>query len=516
MGGVVGIGRFRAGVLALLLGATTTPVSAQSRPAAAGAAGSWVIALDHAGQRVDPLVSHASLSRVLPAELSPDRDAPDRDALTWMAVARPGRLPLAMTLVSTRPNGAKLDQLVDVPLRPAKCPATVPPGLRCAKSAAIRACPDEIDAGHPAARERSLQARVGGKLVAYVDDEQVATLPVGGPRSSALGPLERFRATVRVHIVRLSPGGSVPVGADPVGAVERARQQLDLASAIWGQCGIVFHAERPTDISVVEPPPPHLLAVGCGLGLPASGGEIRFRVGRRRLLLRTVAGQTPTQVARELAARLASTRLRATVSVNARTGFGALRTADVLVREPSGALARIERDDDQPVSTDPSLRVCIGEVDLSDGLTHFGDDDSAAGTVEERTLLKAFEDGDPTTIEIYIIAAFAESGRIGESFVLGQDASVMNTVIISRAGIRIAERSFALAHELGHILLELPGHPDDYGVDQPWRLMDADAADASVFGPRRLSIAECERAVRQSGAQAPVPLLRPWPLVRGR
>jgi hypothetical protein len=42
--------------------------------------------------------------------------------------------------------------------------------------------------------------------------------------------------------------------------------------------------------------------------------------------------------------------------------------------------------------------------------------------------------------------------------------------------------------------------------------MDADAADPTIFGPRRLSVAECERAIVQSGPGAPVPLLQDWPL----
>jgi hypothetical protein len=62
-------------------------------------------------------------------------------------------------------------------------------------------------------------------------------------------------------------------------------------------------------------------------------------------------------------------------------------------------------------------------------------------------------------------------------------------------------------------LLDMPGHPDDYGVDQPTSLMDADAADPTIFGPRRLSVAECERAIVQSGPGAAVPLLQPWPLI---
>src|SRR4030095_5678540 len=91
-------------------------------------------------------------------------------------------------------------------------------------------------------------------------------------------------------------------------------------------------------------------------------------------------------------------------------------------------------------------------------------------------------------------------------------ASVRNAVITDRAGIRAGARSYALAHELGHVLLDMPGHPDDFGVDQPWMLMDADSTDGSIFGPRRISIDDCERALRESGPRALVPLLEPWPL----
>jgi hypothetical protein len=58
--------------------------------------------------------------------------------------------------------------------------------------------------------------------------------------------------------------------------------------------------------------------------------------------------------------------------------------------------------------------------------------------------------------------------------------------------------------------LDVAGHPDDFGHDTPTRLMDADSADPSAFGPRRLSVQECERAIVHSGPDAPVALLRPW------
>jgi hypothetical protein len=56
----------------------------------------------------------------------------------------------------------------------------------------------------------------------------------------------------------------------------------------------------------------------------------------------------------------------------------------------------------------------------------------------------------------------------------------------------------------------MPGHPDDFGVDQSWSLMDADVADPTIFGPRRLSNADCERALTQSGPRAFTPLLEPF------
>jgi hypothetical protein len=85
-------------------------------------------------------------------------------------------------------------------------------------------------------------------------------------------------------------------------------------------------------------------------------------------------------------------------------------------------------------------------------------------------------------------------------------------VLLDRAGVRGGRASSALAHELGHILLDDPGHPDDFGADTPTRLMDADAVNPSAFGPRRLVAAECARAIRQSGPGSPLPLLRAWPL----
>jgi hypothetical protein len=246
--------------------------------------------------------------------------------------------------------------------------------------------------------------------------------------------------------------------------------------------------------------------------LPSRGGEIRVRIEGHDVRVDLKARMTPRAAARAAARAIEQAGFVARISENARIEPGADRTADVLVRRRDGQFVSIELPLDGRISTDATMTACIGGVDLSDGLDHFVDVDAPAGTVEERALVKAFDDGDPSTIKVFMIPAFAGGGRIGESFIYADRSSVRNVVIEDRAGVRADRASFALAHELGHILLDMPGHPDDYGVDLPTLLMDSDAADPSAFGPRRITINECARAFRQSGPRAPVPLLSVWPL----
>jgi hypothetical protein len=189
---------------------------------------------------------------------------------------------------------------------------------------------------------------------------------------------------------------------------------------------------------------------------------------------------------------------------NQRGAADALPSADVQLGAGDWQAAEGE-----PLSTDPTLGLCLGRVDLNDGLTHFGDGDAFAGTLEERALLRAFDDGDPGSIELFVIPGFDSAERIGESFIVSPGSSLSSSVIIDRSAIWAGARSFALAHELGHVLLAMPGHPDDFGVDQSWSLMDADVADPTIFGPRRLSIGDCERAIVQAGPSALTPLLTP-------
>lgn len=473
-------------------------------------------AVDAQGGRVDLARSHASISRVLPAFLANDpAGASDQDALRWIAIGDPDSVPESVEIDSLDPSGARLDGLSPVELWELPCPAQVEKNLVCRGTALIRATVDRIDRAHPESAGRSLRAEVGGKLVVRVAGEKASSIRVGGPRRTALGAIDRFRGRLRVHVLRITPGGPPAVGDTSDRALELVRAEVDTANLLWGQCGIHFGAVKDLWIRMQDPPPAHLVAVGCGLGLPASGGKIRLRVGKKSLEVPTVQGESPLTVASRLADVLRSKGLGAIVSRNPRIEPGALATADVLVRQ-GDALAEVEPDSDSdgnaPISSDPSLSVCIGSVDFAEGLSHFADHDAPAGTLEERTLVKAYADRDPSTIEVFVIPSFSSRSRVGESFLDSPGSAIQNTVIVDRAAIRAGAHSHVLSHELGHVLLDMPGHPDDYGVDQPSFLMDADASDPSIFGPRRLSVSECERAIRQRGPKAPAPLLEHWPL----
>jgi hypothetical protein len=249
------------------------------------------------------------------------------------------------------------------------------------------------------------------------------------------------------------------------------------------------------------------VALGDGLGVPASGGEIHLRVDGRSLALATHPGESPDAVAvgLEMAAERAGLPCR--VSPNAPIAPGLGPSVDVSFRRLDGAPAMVERDALAPLSTDKTLVVRVGSVDLSDGLDHFTDADSMAGTLEERTLLKGLEDAAPGEVRVVVVPLFRGGGRIGESFIASDLSSVRSSVLLDRGGVRARKSSFTLAHELGHVLMDLPGHPDDYGVDTPTLLMDSDAAEQSAFGPRRISLDECARVVRQSGPASSLPLL---------
>jgi hypothetical protein len=420
-------------------------------------------------------------------------------------------MPSALHITAFSPAQGYVDTMRNVPLRAAACESDE---YLCAETDPLRLVPDSIERNHPAIAGRSLMAEVGGEVEFRFDSYAALRVLVAAPEGMDARPdaAGRFKLRLRTRLVNMQAGGPPPVGSDTIEAVKIVSDELDAASHLWGQCGVVLGPRGEWDIQVVDPPQLTLLEVGCQGALLASGGVVAFELGKKQLRLEVRAGQSPREVARALAAKIEQMGLRTRVFRNAQVSHAALPSYDVLIYDRAGRPAPLRPIFDQPLSMDPTLSVCQGHLDLADGLEHFVDFNAAAGTREERMLLRAFSDDDPTTVELIVVPLFSGVGRIGESFIKSPGGSLMNALILDRGGIRAGTRSLTLAHELGHILLEMPGHPDDFGVDTPSSLMDADASDATIFGPRRLTLDDCRRALIQNGPGAPTPLLQAWPL----
>ena len=481
----------------------------------AGAAELWTI--DGQGKVSPADRSAASFQRRPPSEEPTDPTEPDgdQDALRYLVVAPEAELPSVVDVVARGGTGAEIDRLDDVPLTVVPCPPAV--GAEndeiCAQTAPIRAVADQVDAQHPLVASRSIEVALGGRIEVAAGDARLGGVVVTGPRRTALGPIDRYVARLRLFFVRSSSGGALPVGGDRAGVERAAQAALDRVNGLWGACGISFGSAAELSVSIVDPPPPHLLSIGCGHGLAGSGGTLQFVIDGQPFAVAIEAGMRPAEAARRAARTIENAGFSVQVSDNPAMAAAAGSSSDLSIRRADGQLATVARPRRGRVSTDPTLTACIGGVELEDGLQHFSDVDAAVGTLEERALVSAFDDHDPATIDVFFVPGFGRGGRIGESFISADRGALRNVVIVDRAAIRSYQSSFTLAHELGHVLLDDPGHPDDYGPDSPTRLMDADAADASAFGPRRLTMSECERVLRQNGPDAPAPALvhRPIP-----
>jgi hypothetical protein len=462
----------------------------------------WTV--DGQGTAARAADSRASLARTPPSTVPADPSRPHGDpaALRFLVAGTQAELPSAVTI-----SVAGAASLPDLALSTVPCPKGVP-ASSCAVTEPIRLVADVADARHPLVAHRSLIASLGDS-VEVTATEPLGRVLVSGPRDSPIGPIERHRATLRVTMVRLAPGGAVPVGGDDAGAKAVAHAALARINGLWGACGIDFGPPNELEVAIVSPPPPHLLAVGCGHALPATGGRAHFRVDGRDLAVTFDAGMSPAEAARRTARAIERAGFDVRLSDNPRSAASAGAPSDLSVRRADGTLATITRRGRMPLSDDATLNLCIGAVELEDGLRHFDDVNSWLGTLEERTLAKAFDDHDPNTIDVLLVPGLGRGGRTGESFIAADGGALRNVVVVDRAAMRSHRSSNTLSHEIGHVLLDDPGHPDDYGRDTPTRLMDSDAADPSAFGPRRLSANECARAIRQSGPRTPTPLLRP-------
>jgi hypothetical protein len=336
------------------------------------------------------------------------------------------------------------------------------------------------------------------------------TLRVGRPGDER-GASAARHARLSVTVLRAEPGGRPVIGVDDLSALHIVRDELEIANEIWLQCHLTLGPPGETSVQIVDPPGPTLLAVADGDGLPAAGGVIRLRIDGRNLgPIEIPRGSTPQATALRIEAKVRAAGFQATVTVNPPAVFGASPGADLLVRAGDGRFVHLEAIPDLPMTTDLQQRISIGSVDLGDGLEEFDNMIAQSGTLEERTLIKALSDEDPATIDLFIINRFTHGTRQGEAFIAASSGAIVNTLVLDRNGLRQRQTAWTLAHELGHVLLNQPLHPDNVGADAPALLMDSDNNRGTVNGPKRLQPSECLRMRHEGEKRSVPPLLQPY------
>lgn len=383
------------------------------------------------------------------------------------------------------------------------------------RSGFVRLVADDTDKSAPDIGAQLLKVRLRDRVgIRMFDARSPLTQDafVGKP-GRAGGEHAVLRGKLRVTVLRVAPGGATVLGDDEEQATLLAREQVVIANEIWAQCFIDFGRPEDTEVRIVDPPPAALLSIADVDGLPAAGGgEIRVRVGERVIgPIATVSGHTPEQTARSVARAFKAAGFSAELSLNPRIERGAGQSADLIVRDKRGQPVALSVDSQAPLTTDSRQRVEIGRVDLRDGVQEFDNDVSAAGTLEERTLMKLLTDNDPTTIDVILINQFVSPDRQGEAFIESDVSNLANTLIFDRNAVRFQRQAWVQAHELGHVLMDEPFHPDNLGPDRSYLLMDSDARQGRVTGPKRLSDVECKRARRRSGPGATPVILAPAP-----
>jgi hypothetical protein len=325
------------------------------------------------------------------------------------------------------------------------------------------------------------------------------------------GPTAARQAVLRVVILRAYPSGPPVIGVDDLSALRIVRDELGIANEIWLQCDLTFGPPGEVSVTIENPPGSALLSVADGDGLPARGGVIQLRVDGTPIgPIESVAGADPQDTALRVARALRRAGFSPTVTVNPPAVFGAGSSADVLVRRGDGSLAQLEAIEGVPLSTDAQQRISLGVVDLGDGLEEFDNMTATGGTLEERTMVKALSDDDPGTIDLFIVNRFTHGTRQGEAFISASSGPILNAVVLDRNGLRQRQTAWTMAHEIGHVLLNQPLHPDNVGPDIPSLLMDSDNSRGTVNGPKRLMAPDCLHVRHESELRADPPLLHPY------
>lgn len=471
--------------------------------------------LDATNQPIDPRRASLSVSlrvtndRSLPRGRAPELISPDPDNFrVELRDSRITRNRVEVTLESVDPITGRVRDEQHLLL------TRFGPG-EPHRSRFVRLVADPVDEAAAGVADQVLRVavrdRVRVRRGADVDAVGHYDLRVGRPGDDG-SEQAALRVQARVVVLRTAQGGPPVIGNDDLSARDLVRTQLGVSNQIWAQCLMTFGPPSEAAIEIVDPPPPALLAVGDGDGLPAAGdGRMAFLVNDTPVgPVATVRGARPVDTALRLKAAVEAAGFFARLTTNPRASFGADSSADLLVTSRDGKLARIDLAPGKPLTSDRRQSLRIGLVDLSNGLDEFDNMTARSGTLEERTLLKSVMDDDPRSIDVIIVNRFARGSRQGEAFIEASEGSIANAVLLDRNGLSQVESAWTMAHEVGHVLLDEPLHPDNVGPDRPWLLMDSDSSRGTVLGPKRLTRQECLRVRRLSGPDAEPALLSPY------
>ncbi len=371
--------------------------------------------------------------------------------------------------------------------------------LFCAASPTVRLVPEAVETPDAGPGELGLEARLGGRVAIAVGPEEIASVPVCVPELEACG----YEVALRPLLVRAWRGGPTVFKGAPEGEEAAFQERVVKTMRPWESCGI---RALVGPVRVVDPPRDQLVSFGLPFGLPSDGREaLEVRVGKRAHIVTVPPKLDPRAAAEFVRGELEALHVAAwTVArpwlPHEERPAGELRIPSVGARD-----VRVT------VRAKGRLAIEVTRVELRDGLEHFDDARSSTGSQEERALLLPLVDGEDATVEVVAVPFFGDGRRVGESFVAVDDPALVNAMIVDRGGLAASRTSHVLAHELGHILLRSGDHPDEGSRDTPRLLMDSDASDASRFGPRLLTAAECVRA-RTQGASDPHRVLVPFAL----
>lgn len=383
------------------------------------------------------------------------------------------------------------------------------------RTAFVRLTGDAIDRAATGSDDHTLRVALGDqvRVTARAGATTISSEIVVGRPAADRGTTAARVARLRGVILRSSARAPAVIGRDDASAIAIVRRQIQDASEIWLQCFVSLGDPALAEVVLADPPRGTLLAVSDEDGFPAyGGGAIRFRANGTVIDVGpTRAGATPVETALRIAQALQVAGFHPRVTENPPTELGAGRSADVLARDADGVLATLSADGDLPVGRDARQSIVIGSVDLSDGLAEFDNMTASAGSLEERALIKSLADDDPSTIDLFVVNRFTFGTRQGEAFIENGGGPITNVVVLDRIGLRQLHTAFTLPHEVGHILLNQPYHPDNVGPDAPWLLMDSDSNLGTVTGPKRLTWDECLRARAQSADTLPALLTAPAP-----